>query len=75
MPTDAIGLDTRVKSNAFEGVSAYQWLVVLIASCGWLFDCMEAHFHPGANVGAPWLLRNDPQALSAISTCAGCVAS
>src|SRR5215467_1455879 len=23
-----------------EGVTAYHWLVVILASCGWLFDCM-----------------------------------
>lgn len=25
----------------FTGVTAYHWLVVLIASAGWLFDCMD----------------------------------
>lgn len=25
----------------FEGVTVYHWLVVIIASCGWLFDCMD----------------------------------
>ncbi|MFZ5829850.1 MAG: MFS transporter, partial [Planctomycetota bacterium] len=25
----------------FEGVTMYHWLVVLIASGGWLFDCMD----------------------------------
>lgn len=25
----------------FEGVTLYHWLVVVIASCGWLFDCMD----------------------------------
>ena len=24
-----------------EAVTAYHWLVVVIASCGWLFDCMD----------------------------------
>jgi MFS family permease len=24
-----------------EGVTRYHWLVVIIASCGWLFDCMD----------------------------------
>lgn len=24
-----------------EGVTPYHWLVVIIASCGWLFDCMD----------------------------------
>ena len=25
----------------FDGVTPYHWLVVVIASCGWLFDCMD----------------------------------
>ena len=29
------------KAGVFEGVTPYHWLVVLIASAGWLFDCME----------------------------------
>ncbi|MFB3787057.1 MAG: MFS transporter [bacterium] len=29
------------KSSVLEGVTAYHWLVVLIASGGWLFDCMD----------------------------------
>ncbi len=29
------------KSGVFEGVTGYHWLVVIIASCGWLFDCMD----------------------------------
>lgn len=28
-------------SSVFEGVTPYHWLVVVIASCGWLFDCMD----------------------------------
>ncbi len=27
--------------NPFQGVTFYHWLVVIIASCGWLFDCMD----------------------------------
>ena len=27
--------------GVFHGVTAYHWLVVLLASCGWLFDCMD----------------------------------
>jgi MFS family permease len=27
--------------GALEGVTIYHWLVVIIASCGWLFDCMD----------------------------------
>lgn len=29
------------KPGIFEGVTAYHWIVVIIASCGWLFDCMD----------------------------------
>ncbi|TSA20320.1 MFS transporter [bacterium] len=29
------------KPSVFEGVTPYHWLVVLIASFGWLFDCMD----------------------------------
>jgi MFS family permease len=29
------------KASLFEGVTIYHWLVVLIASCGWLFDCTD----------------------------------
>lgn len=29
------------KTSVFAGVTAYHWLVVLIASAGWLFDCMD----------------------------------
>lgn len=29
------------KKSTFEGVTLYHWLVVIIASCGWLFDCMD----------------------------------
>lgn len=28
-------------STAAERVTFYHWLVVIIASCGWLFDCMD----------------------------------
>ncbi len=29
------------KKSIFEGVTPYHWLVLIIASCGWLFDCMD----------------------------------
>ena len=28
-------------ARVLEGVTPYHWLVVIIASCGWLFDCMD----------------------------------
>ena len=32
---------TTEKESVFQGVTFYHWLVVIIASCGWLFDCMD----------------------------------
>lgn len=29
------------KKGILHGVTLYHWLVVIIASCGWLFDCMD----------------------------------
>ncbi len=29
------------KQGVLTGVTWYHWLVVIIASCGWLFDCMD----------------------------------
>lgn len=37
----APALDPNRQQGIFEGVTAYHWLVVLIASAGWLFDCMD----------------------------------
>jgi predicted MFS family arabinose efflux permease len=31
----------RVADTTFDRVTAAHWLVVIIASCGWLFDCMD----------------------------------
>lgn len=28
------------KPSVFEGVTLYHWMVLILASCGWLFDCM-----------------------------------
>ncbi len=33
--------DAAPKQSAFAGVTFYHWLVVIIASSGWLFDCMD----------------------------------
>ena len=29
------------KPSIFEGVKPYHWVVLVVASCGWLFDCMD----------------------------------
>ena len=36
-PTD---ISPAGKKSIFEGVTAYHWLVLIIAAGGWLFDCM-----------------------------------
>lgn len=33
--------NTGTKKRTFENVTIYHWIVVIIASCGWLFDCMD----------------------------------
>ena len=32
---------TQKEQSIFAGVTGYHWLIVIIASCGWLFDCMD----------------------------------
>ncbi|HQO34924.1 MAG TPA: MFS transporter [bacterium] len=32
---------TNQRQSVFEGVTVYHWIIVIIASCGWLFDCMD----------------------------------
>jgi MFS family permease len=64
--------DTRARSLTFEDVTAYHWLVVIIASCGWLFDCMDQRLFILARESAlKELLRNDAQALATIKTYIG----
>jgi MFS family permease len=29
------------RESVLEGVTPYHWLVVVVAACGWLFDCMD----------------------------------
>lgn len=51
----------------FEGVTPYHWLVVIIASCGWLFDCMDQRLFVLARESAlKELLGSDAAALAAI---------
>lgn len=55
------------KTSAFEGVTPYHWLVVIIASCGWLFDCMDQRLFVLAREPAlKTLLAADPATLVAI---------
>src|SRR4051812_26853072 len=56
----------------FDGVTPYHWLVVVIASCGWLFDCMDQRlFILGRESALKELLANDPQGLASIKTLIG----
>jgi MFS family permease len=37
----ASGIGTKPPGQKlFEGVTVYHWMVLILASCGWLFDCM-----------------------------------
>ena len=47
-----------------ERVTLYHWLVVIIASCGWLFDCMDQRLFVLARESAlKDLLKNDAASL------------
>src|SRR6266542_6691792 len=51
----------------FEGVTPYHWLVVIIASCGWLFDCMDQRLFVLARESTlKELLGSDVAALAAV---------
>lgn len=55
------------KTSVFEGVTWYHWLVVLIASGGWLFDCMDQRlFVLAREPAAKELLAGNPEALARI---------
>ena len=64
MHTPAAARDQQVGS-VFEGVTFYHWLVVIIASAGWLFDCMDQRLFILARESAlKELLAGDPQAMA-----------
>jgi len=53
-------------------VTPYHWLVVLIASCGWLFDCMDQRLFVLARESAlKDLLQNDPARLAELKAYIG----
>src|SRR6478672_13953554 len=55
--------------RVFEGVTPYHWLVVIIASAGWPFDCMDQRlFILGRESALKELLQSDPVGLAAIKT-------
>jgi MFS family permease len=58
--------------GALEGVTPYHWLVVIVASCGWLFDCMDQRLFVLARESAlTELLRDDPARLAVARTYSG----
>lgn len=60
------------KPGVFEGVTFYHWLVVIIASCGWLFDCMDQRLFILAREPAlTELLQGNPEGLAQIKTYIG----
>ena len=72
MSGDVAASTVSPRVRAFDGVTPYHWLVVIIASCGWLFDCMDQRIFILARTSAlQELLRGDPQALSRVTAYAG----
>jgi len=60
------------KTSPFAGVRPYHWLVVLIASCGWLFDCMDQRIFALAREPAmKALLAGDLEKLAVIKSYLG----
>jgi MFS family permease len=71
MATNEATAVSRV-SSALDGVTPYHWLVVIIASCGWLFDCMDQRLFILARESAlSELLRDDPARLAVARTYSG----
>src|SRR5206468_9320996 len=67
MQADALATRIDTRASVFEGVTPYQWLVVIIASCGWLFDCMDQRIFILARTSALQdLLHGDATALKSI---------
>ena len=63
---------TTTTGGVFDDVTPYHWLVVIIASCGWLFDCMDQRLFILAREPAlRELLAGDPQAASLVKTLSG----
>src|SRR5262245_54786661 len=59
-------------AGVLHGVTPYHWFVVVVASAGWLFDCMDQRFFILARESAlKELLAGDPAALGAVRTYIG----
>ena len=59
-------------SPPHEKITIYHWLVIIIASCGWLFDCMDQRLFILARESAlKELLADDAAALAKLKTYIG----
>ncbi len=68
----ALPTSSAPSSGTPEKVTVYHWLVVIIASCGWLFDCMDQRLFILARESAlKELLANDAVALATLKTYIG----
>ncbi len=57
------------KTGVFHGVTFYHWLVVIVASFGWLFDCMDQRLFTLAKESAlKELLGSNAEAQAAIKS-------
>lgn len=60
------------KESLFAQVTWYHWLVVIIASCGWLFDCMDQRLFTMARESAlKEVLGRNPAAQANLETYLG----
>lgn len=58
--------------SIFANVTFYHWMVVIIASCGWLFDCMDQRLFTMARESTlKELLGNNPAGLANLETYLG----
>lgn len=58
-------------SSVFDGVTSYHWLVVILASFGWLFDCMDQRLFILARQSALTELMGNEAAAAAIKKMGG----
>ncbi|HOA62014.1 MAG: MFS transporter [Verrucomicrobia bacterium] len=58
--------------SIFASVTFYHWMVVIIASCGWLFDCMDQRLFTMARESTlKELLGNNPAGLAKLESYLG----
>src|SRR5690606_14713615 len=72
-PMSHVTLDPSSAAGGSDAdrVTAYPWLVVIIASCGWLFDCMDQRLFVLARESAVTELLGPAAAAAEIKTYSG----